>query len=306
MRRKIYRTLAIVVTIAGMLLTFFTWYVVGVVEKNNTMEVLESRVEHVSDVLYKKEIKRKSISYQFFDEYKSRARAVAIMLSRNPDIVNDELQLEELKTAIGADAISFYDEKLQLESTTDAFTDIQFLQYFKPALTNKLFSLAKLDTSGDVPKIIVGCSRLDKDGIVQVEYISENIDTILNLLDINDIFVGVPIMKTGSIALIENKTMSYVSHTDESMIGKPSHFNLKEDFFGTDSFFDCEINGEDVLLYFDIQNNQTIIGYIPYSEIYSTRNDTILWVIAAALIISFVVVLTIRSKILHISKKRKE
>ncbi len=307
MRRKIYRTLAVVTVVSGLVMALFTWYVVGIVGKYNTMEVLESRVDYISEMLYKKEIRRDSFSYQISDEYKSRARALAIMLSNNTDILNDELQLEELQTAIGADAISLYDENLQLEHTTGTFSgDEKYLKDFEPAITNKLFSSAKLDISRDYPKIVVGCSRIDKAGIIQVEYISENVDRILNLLDISDMFIGVPIMKTGCLALIDNETMNYIAHTNEEMIGKPSHFNLKEDFFGPESFLDCQINGEDVLVCFDICNNETVIGYIPYSEIYNTRNDTIIWVVAAALIISCVVTLTIRSKVLHLRKKEKK
>lgn len=307
MKNKIYRTLAITIVLVCVIMAAFIWYVVGVVEKNKNMQILESRVEYISDVLYKKEFKRESIPYQMFSEYKSRVRALSMLLLKNPDIISDELQIEELQTSIGADVISVYDENLQLEFSTDFSMDNDIdLNSFKPALTNKLFSLARLDISSEQPKIIVGCSRLDEDGIVIVEYHSDNIETFFNLLDISDIFTGVPVMMTGEIALIDNKTMNYTAHTNEEMIGKPSHFNLKEDFFVADSFIDCELNGEDVLLYFDICNNETIIGYIPYSEIYGTRNDIILWVVVAALVISGVMILVVRGKILHIRNKKKK
>jgi len=307
LKKKIYRTLALTIVLVCLIMVLFIWYVVGVVEKNKSMQILENRVEYVSDVIYKKEIQRKSIPYQLFSEYKSRVRALSMLLLKNPEIISDELQIEELQTSIGADTISVYDENLQLEYSTDFFTaeDID-LNSFKPALTNKLFSLAKLETSNEYSKVIVGCSRLDKDGIIIVQYASDNVNTIFNLLDISDIFTGVPVMMTGEIALIDNKTMNYTAHTNEEMIGKPSHFNLKEDFFGSDSFMDCELNGENVLLYFDICNNETVIGYIPYSEIYSTRNDIILWVLAAELVISSVMILVVRGKILRIRNKKNE
>ncbi len=287
-------------------MAFFSWYVVGVIEKDNVKGILESRVEYISESLYKKEIQYKSVSGKISDEYKSRARALAVMLSENPDIIQDELQLEELRMMIGAEAISFYDENMNLEISTGSFYDEStFAGVFGAGVENKLFSSAEIDVSGDIPRIIVGCSRLDKSGIIQLEYTSENVETLLKMMNISDIFTGVPILRSGSVALIDNKTMNFIAHTDENMIGKPSHFNLHEDFFGADSFFDCEINGEDVLLHFDFCNNQLVIGYVPYSEIYATRNDTILWVISAAVIISAVVTLTVRSKILHINKKDK-
>ncbi|MBQ3566113.1 MAG: hypothetical protein IJA12_02925 [Oscillospiraceae bacterium] len=306
MRKKIYRAVTAATSAACLVMAFFSWYVVGVVEKDNIKEILESRVEYISETLYKKEIQYKSVSDTISDEYKSRARALAVMLSENPDIIQDELQLEELRMMIGAEAISFYDENMHLEISTGSFYDEStFTDIFSAGTTNKLFSSAEIDVSGDIPRIIVGCSRLDKSGVIQLEYISENVETLLKMMNISDIFAGVPILRSGSVALIDNETMNYIAHTDENMIGKPSHFNLHEDFFGKEAFFDCEINGEDVLLHFDFCNNQLVIGYIPYSEIYATRNDIILWVVSAAVIISGVVMLTIRSKILHISKKDK-
>lgn len=306
MRRKIYRSLAVATIISCIVMVIFTWYVVGVIEKENTKEILESRVSDVSDTLYKKQFRYQSVFSDICDEYKSRARAFAMMLSKNTDIMSDDIQLEEMRTSIGADVISVFDENLQLDYTTGSFSEEQKVyREFETAVENKLFSSAFIDSDGETKKVIVGCSRIDQPGVIQIEYVSENVDTILMLMDVSKMFVGIPIMKTGSVAIIDNKSMNYIAHTDEQMVGKPSHFDLKKDFFGAEPFFNCEIQGEDVMLHFDFCNNQLVIGYVPYSEIYSIRNDIIKWVIAVAIIVSTVVTLTVRSKILHINKKER-
>lgn len=306
MRRKIYRSLAVATIISCIVMVVFTWYVVGVIEKENTREILESRVSDVSDTLYKKQLRYQSVFSDICDEYKSRARAFAMMLSKNTDIMSDDIQLEEMRTSIGADVISIFDENFQLDYTTGSFSEEhKVYMEFEAAVENKLFSSAFIDTDSETKKVIVGCSRIDRPGVIQIEYVSENVDTILMLMDVSKMFVGIPIMKTGSVAIIDNKSMNFIAHTDEQMIGKPSHFDLKKDFFGAEPFFDCEIQGEEVMLHFDFCNNQLVIGYVPYSEIYSIRNDIIKWVVAVAIIVSAVVTLTVRSRILHISKKEK-
>ncbi len=308
MRRKIYRAVAVATAIACSVLVFCTWYVVGIVEKNNTKKILEARVSSISEIMYKQEAKYKNMSELVSDEYKTKARAVAIMLSKNTDIMTDELLLEEMRMSIGADAISIFDKYIQLEySTSMDKTSEKYVHKFEQAINNKLFSVAQIDTNYDIPKVIVGCSRLDNPGIVLIEYTAENMNVIVELINsISEMAVTIPIMKTGSLAVIDSNSMNYIAHTDENMIGKSSGFQLDTHFVGkvTYDFFDCEINGKDVLLHFDFCNNNVVIGYIPYSEIYNVRNNTIQWVIVVGAIVAIVVTLTLRSKVLHVNKKK--
>lgn len=307
MRRKIYRTVTAATVIACAVLVFVTWYVVGIVEKDNTMNILESRVSTVSDILYKRESKYSSISSQIGDEYQSKTRTLAIMLSKNTNIMEDELLLEEIRMIAGADSISIFDENLKLEHEIGVdTTNENIIQKFTPAIDNKLFSSSQIKVDGNVIKVIVGCSRLDKSGIVMAEYIYGSTDKLEIAADISEILVNMPIMETGKLAVIDNESMKYAAHTDKDKIGMPSGFDLKSDFFSRDDFFDCKIDGEEVLLHFKFCNNNLAIGYIPYSEIYHIRNYTIKWVIAVGIIISCVVTLTFRSIILHIKKKEKK
>ncbi|MGN0613425.1 MAG: hypothetical protein ACI4JB_05945 [Porcipelethomonas sp.] len=299
MRRKIYRSVAVATAIACTAMALLTWYAVGVIECSVTEEILESRVSQVSDMLYKRSLRYDSVSGQIYSDYKSKVRALAMMLSQNTDAMADEAQFEEIRMMVGAEVISVSDENAQIEYTTGSSDSGQEIyEGFLPALEDKVFSEAVVEKNGETLSITAGCSRIDKPGIVQVEFAPENTQLILNAVDISDMLTGIPVMRTGCLAIIEDETMEYIAHTDKEMVGKPSHFDLKEDFFGTDSNFDCEINGEDVMLQFEFCNNRVVIGYVPYSEIYETRNDTIVWVISAALFISVVVTLTVRSKTL--------
>ncbi len=307
MRRKIYRIVTVATIVTCVILVLFTWYVVGIVKKNNTKKILEMRVSGVCDTLYRKDAVYSGISSEITDEYRSKARALAIVLSKNAEILNDELQLEEMRMACGANSISIYNDNAILEySTDDESISDKLVDKFKPAITDKLFSLAQVDVKGETIKIIVGCSRLDCSGIVVAEYIYGNSDSLASASDISDMLINIPVMETGSLGVINSKSMKYTTHTDKEKIGKASSFSLDDDFLGKSDYFDCIINGKEVLLHFDFCNDRVVLGYVPYSEIYRIRNDTIKWVVAAGIIIAVVVTLTFRSVILHINKKEKK
>lgn len=307
MRRKIYRSAAIAMVIACLLFVFFTWYVVGIIEKSNTKEILEERVLHICEMFTEKQNEYEEIIDTVCNEYKLRSRSLAMLLSRNESIIDDDMLLEEVRMAIGAVDVTIFDENLQVEHATGTIdVNEEVLEKFKPAIDNKQFSMAEIDHSENVSKIIVGVSRVDKPGIVQVEYTSGNINSIFELLDLSEIFMNITVMKTGSFAIIENSDMTYSAHTDKNMVGKPSHFDMENDFSDEEGFFNHEINGENSLVYYKWLENQVVLGYIPYSEIYNVRNDTMKWVAAAGAIISIVVMLTIRNGILRINKKEKK
>ena len=307
MRRKIYRAAAIAMVIACLLFVLFTWYVVGVIEKSNSKEILEGRVLNICENLSEKQNEYEEILDTVCNEYKLRSRSLAMLLSRNGDIINDDMLLEEVRMAIGAVDVTIFNEKLQIEhSTGNIEANEEILEKFRPAIDNKQFSMAEIEHGGNVSKIIVGVSRVDKPGVIQVEYSSGNIDNVMELLDLSGIFMNITVMKTGCLAIIENSDMTYSAHTDENMVGKPSHFVLEDDFSDDEGFFNHEINGENSLVYYKRIENQVVLGYIPYSEIFSVRNDTMKWVAAAGAVISVVVMLTIRNGILRINKKEKK
>lgn len=307
MRRKIYKSAAIAMVVACLLFVLFTWYVVGIVEKSNSKELLEGRVWNVCEIFTEKQNESEEAFDSVCNEYKQRARSLAMLLSRNASILDDDMLLEEVRMAIGASDITIFNEDLQIEHATGAAEiNDEILEKLKPAIDNKQFSMAEIDRSGYDIKIIVGVSRVDKPGIVKAEYASSNINSIVELLDFSKIFMNITVMKTGKLAVIENSDMTYSAHTDMDMIGKPSHFNFEDDFSDEEGFFDHEVNGEKSLIYYKLFENQVVLGYIPYREIYDVRNDTMKWVAAAGAVISVVVMLTIRNGILRINKKEKK
>ncbi len=307
MRRKIYRAVVIVTIIACAAMAFLSWYTMGVIEKSKISEMLEFRVNHIAETIDSRKLEFDNINQRIYEDYKSKARALGLIFSQNSDLMKSETALEELRMITGAEVISIINSENEIEYTTGSESGEQKIyDEFAPALSGTVFSDVILDKQSDNPKIIAGCSRLDEKGIIQVEFSSENVENILELSDISKMFNYNSILKTGCIALIDKEKLNYISHTNINMVGKPSFFSLEEDFDDTEENknFDCEISGEEVMLQYADTPMGIVIGYVPYKEIYETRDGTIKWILSAAILISFVITLTIRNKILHINKKK--
>lgn len=307
MRRKIYRAVAIATIIACAAMAFLSWYAIGVIEKSNTADMLEYRVNQIAETINDHKQEYDNINEQIYNDYKSKARSLALLFSQDKSLMQDETRFEELRMITGAEVINVTNFNNDIDFTTgSANSEPIIYKEFAPALTDTVFSDVIIDTDYEKTKIIAGCSRLDERGIVQVEFTSENVHKLLELSDISQIFNEIPLMKSGCIALIDKETTNYKSHTNKNMIGKPSYFDLEKDFNSTDESFNfsSEINGYDVMIQYADTSMGILIGYVPYCEIYETRDDTIKWVIAAAMVISLVVTLTVRNKILRISRKK--
>ncbi len=309
MRRRIYRAVGIATIIACAAMAFLSWYAIGIIQRSNTLDMLEYRVNQISETIGDRQTEYDDINRQTYEDYKSKARALALIFSNNKELLHSETALEELRMMTGAEVISVINANNEIEFTTGSASGTpKIYEEFAPALNGKVFSDVILDKRADKTAIIAGCSRLDENGIIQVEFSAENAEALLKLFDTSKMFNYNSIMKTGCIALIDKETMNYISHTDINMIGKQSLFTLENDFSDPEgsAHFDGEINGEEVMLQYSDTPMGIVIAYVPYGEIYETRDDTIKWVIAAAIIISFVVTLTIRNKILHINKKKND
>lgn len=307
MRRRFYRAVVIATIITCAAMAFLSWYAVGVIEKSNTADTLELRVNEVAETIDNWQSQYDGLREQMYDDYKFKARSLALLFSQNPDIMRDETKFEEIRVISGAEVINITNSDSEIEYTTGSVNEEQKIyDQFSSAISDTVFADVIINKEDDKVKLVAGCSRLDESGIIQIEFSSDNIESALEFSDISKMFMDIPIMKSGCMGLISKDTMNYISHTNKNMIGKPSNFSIEEDFdsFDDDPNFDCKINGEEVMLQYADTSAGIIVAYIPYCEIYKTRDDTIIWIIVAAVIISVVVTLTIRNKILRINKKK--
>lgn len=306
MRRRIYRAAALATVIGCVVLGGLSWYTVGVIEKSNMSDALQQRVEQIALRIDKQTLEYDRTTRNVYDNCKEKTRALALLISKSSDKLNDETWLEEMRLMIDAEVICIFDENGSIEYTTGLSQgEPKIFDEFRAGLNDKVFSEAVAYERDGQARVAAGSSRLDKKGVVQVEFRSDSISTLLSIIDNSNALTDIPVMKTGSMGVIDPESGKYLCHTDKSMVGMNSFLDPKSQLSNEKGdTIDAEIGGREVLLHYDQGQLGIIVGYVPYSEVYETRNGTTLWVILVAAIVSAVTVLTVRNKVLHIRRKK--
>ena len=146
MKKSFYRSVVIAILICSLIFGFLAFYSTGVVDRAQTRELLDIRINQVGDILDDNIYEYKNITEQIYSNYKSRSRVMAMMLSKNKSIMTDDTSFEELRMAIGADVISITDSSGFIKySTNPSSENNKAYEDFFPAIENKVFSEAVLD-----------------------------------------------------------------------------------------------------------------------------------------------------------------
>ncbi|MGN1481845.1 hypothetical protein [Porcipelethomonas sp.] len=306
MDRKFYTSVIASALICCLVFIFLAFYSVGVIDRSNTRNLLNDRIDQVCEKLDDNIYESKELTEEIYNNYKSKSRVLAIMLSKNKSIMTDETSLEELRMAIGANIISITDSKGIIQfSTNPSSENKKAYEDFFPAIDNKVFSEAVLNTENNHTSVITGCSRLDAPGIVQIEFIPENAEYLLDLTDISKTLTEMPVLKNGHMAIIQASDYKYISHTDYTLVGTKAQFS-ESDFPEEKGWFSSEHDGHDVLVQYQKHNDNIIIGMVSYDEIYNRRNSIIKWTIFIVPVTAGVITLTFRNKIIHIQNRKEK
>ena len=307
MRRKIYRSAVVAAIIGCVAMALLCWYAVGVIEKSNMADALENRANQLCERLDLSRFEYDSAFDNMDVVCKEKARTLALLISKEPEMLEDETWLEEMRLMSDADVICIADETGECRYTAGSGDIPQEIHSeFMGALNSKSFSEHKVYSSGNSLKIAVGCSRLDKKGIIQMEFSPDKNGMMSAITDSSNIFADVSFMKTGSIAVINKDTGKYMYHTNNEMVGTEPMNDLVKDLTDAEGdTIDAVAGGQNVLLSYRQSNMGTVMVYVPYSEVYETRDDTTLWVVLAAVVVSVILTLAVRNRILKMTGKKK-
>lgn len=294
MKKSHYRVILIPAFICTAIIVFLAFYSVGVIGRSDARELIGERLELVCENIDQKTASAEKLTKEIYNGYRSKARVVSMMLSKNTNIFNDEASFEEMRVAIGADIISVADEKGIIRYSTDmSAEETSVLEEFMPAIENKVFSEAVLTESGGRRGVVTGSARLDEPGVIQIRFSIESYQQ-LDLTDISTFVTQMPIMNHGHLAVIDTATNTYVSHTDSFLNGSAVQFSPEE--FSEDSgWFSSEYDGKRVLVKYKKHNDMIVAGIVPYSEIYQRRNSVIKWILFSMSALTVVSLLAMRN-----------
>lgn len=295
MKKSHYRVIIIPALICMIIVSVLAFYSAGVVGRSEARKLIDQRLELVCENIDEKTASSKKLTEEIYNNYRSKARVVSMMLSKNNNIFNDETSFEELRVAIGADVINVSDENGIIRYSTDmSVEETCVLEEFMRGIGNKVFSEAVLSEYGGNKVVITGSSRLDEAGIIQIRFSLENYQHQLERSELSTAVTQMPIMKHGHLAVIDTETNTYISHTDSYLNGSAVQFS-PEDFSEDNGWFSSEYDGKRVLVKYKKHDDVIVAGILPYSEIYQRRNSILKWLLFSMSVLTVITVLSMRN-----------
>ena len=307
MRKKIYRAAVIAAVIGCVVMALLCWYTVGVIEKSNMTDALESRVEQLAERTEETQSDYDTVFESIDTICKEKTKTLALLISKYPDMLDDETWLEEMRLMADADAICITDEKGECKYTAGSADDLpEIHEEFKTALTSKSYADYKIYRVGSGIKAAAACSRLDKSGIVQIEFSPDKTGIVSAMSERSNILEDVSFMKDGCLGVIDRGTGKYLHHTYNDMVGEDTMLNIEKELSkdGGDTI-DTHTGGQEVLMCYRQSSMGIVVGYVPYTEVYETRVDMTLWVVLAAVIVAVVLTLAVRNRVLRMTRKKR-
>lgn len=293
-----YTLMVICMILASVICTFISYYSVGVVQRSQARYTIDERIDKMTEQIEKGYKKEQQIKDKICENYEYRAKMISLIMSQSISSVSDENTLEELRIAINADEISITDENGVIEYSTSYHKGEYAEQVFIENITDRNYTKAiiRKDSDGS-DEVIVGTSRADTTGIIQILFTAENIEQSAGVFDISEVAEGYPLLNMGCMAVIDIDSYTYLSHTDENFINKSVQIPYEE-FDGEKLTFYSYYNGEKAMVRYRVYDDKIIFGIIPLSEIYSLRNAVTAWVAIISIILSIIALLVMRKYII--------
>ena len=298
---KTYIKMLLPIIIIILLSTLFSFYSIGVIEKDRFYNKMQLYNESISEYLDSQtNYTYNEIINQLKDEYSSKTRTAALVLKSSNDILNENY-LEELRLAIGAEIISLSDSKGNIIASTDSYSDggtvkKEFINHLNDTLyTDSFFYKTKKHTY-----IASATTRSDKKGIIQVTYLSKNIINNIEQSELSQCMKNYSFVTSGNFAIINEKQYLYYSCSIPRLNNTTPQFP-KDIFNKNIGNFLYDIEGEKSLVVYErcfSENGDSyiVLSSIPYNIIYRTRKIITVWTLFILSIISFIFILYLRKE----------
>lgn len=234
----------------------------------------------------------------------NQARIFAKMIDLNPSALEDRDTLEEYRKLLKVDALhAINKDGIIFSSTYPEFIGFDMRssaqsQAFLPLLEDKTLEILQepMPISYDNSTIMqhAGVALKGMEGFVQVAYHPSRLEKALELSDIKKFAPGFRIGTNGKILIAKGDII--LSTNSAEYIGKKlDNYGINpNDIKGNNGTMFATINGEDKMCVYDKWEELTIIGCLPNSEIYISRND-MAWQIILLNVLLFVIVFIVIS-----------
>ena len=296
-KKNPYIFMILCMLIASFICTFLSYYSTGVVERSQARRIIDDRLDMMSEKIEEGYNQAAVIKNQVCENYEYRAKMIALMISQSTSSISDENSLEEMRIAINADEINITDSSGMIEYSTSYHQGSYAEQIFIDNMSDRNFTKAIITEDEGSEKIIIGTARVDKTGIIQITFTTDNIEQLVSYFDISKVTSEYPLLNSGCMAVIDRKSYTYLSHTDSALTDTAVQIPA-EKFNGEKYNFYSYYNGNKVFIRYRIYDDKIIFGMLPADEIYSSRNMVTAWVAVISIILSGISCLVLRKHII--------
>ncbi|MBP1565935.1 MAG: hypothetical protein J6A58_09305 [Oscillospiraceae bacterium] len=299
MKNSIYRII-IAPLILSVLVISLAYYSIGVVEKNNAVAASLNHIELTNENYKKSETEYIALIKKLCYEYESKAKTISIILSQFPISLAEDMALEELRIAIGAEDISLSDKTGLIVYSTSAGNQKTYIdKHFSAGLDISNFSETHIEN--DKHTFVAAVSRRDAGGLLICRFSN----TTLNHGNVSFSFPKDESSSITATAIINKSEMTYQHHTNSQLKNKKCMIE-KEKFETDKQSFSYKISGRSSLVCFKTFDDKIIMSVTPKKDIYTKRNETCAWLITLALLAIGSVILSIRSSLLNESIQKNK
>lgn len=282
MQRIFLKWLAIL-GFSAFILTFTTSYLIQTHQSKKVgLDLIKLKITDVKNQLNTTQRNLNSIKQMTNAVALLKARFFAKMVYYNPQIITDYKELEKAKDFLDVDEVHISNPKgILIASIPHKYKgfDMSKTNQTRPfiqAITNPNFALVQdpmMRGAEDGIFQYAGVARIGTPGIIEIGFEPERLEEAKSLADIKNISDGFRIGESGSIIILKDDKIITTGTNQTEDIEEVKDALIK--FSKTPKSFKIKIDGVKYVCFADNWKGYTIIGILPASEMYLSRNSVV-------------------------------
>ena len=291
--QKIFLKWLFLLVLSAFILTFAASYFIQTNQSEKTgLDLIDLKIADVKSQLNTTRHNLKSIEQMTYSIAILKARFFAKMVYYNPKILTNEAELDKVKDLLDVDEVHVSNAKgILIASSPQKYKGFDMsstnqTKAFIGAITNPNFELVQKPMQRGAKDGIfqyAGVARISTPGIVEIGFKPERLAEASKLADITNISEGFRIGKSGSVIIIkDNKIISAGINRTKDL--RTLEDKIIEKSKKTHKSFKIKIDGIKYVCLSDYWKDYIIVGILPESEMYLSRNS----VVSSLIVVNFI------------------